>query len=425
MCFFVYICSVLLMGERRRKLPTQQGKRSEYPLILKTNSMKNVSKRMLLLVVSAMLMSAFNNLHAQMEWSLNGNNTNGVQPILGTLDQQPLRFYSNNSQRGIFSQYSGFLGVGINAPKNPLHIHSNDMRGNYWEFCYEDPDVPPFGEAVRSAAVDSSPVRQSTSIMTSDYSGLQITNAATDANPDDGLLLYVHGQQGFLRQLESELFTIGMHDFDVMNFTPEGYVGIGTDQPAQMLHVMDGNILISRTSHMNNRAPGSTNGSILFGAAIDNLTQHGHWGIEYVNDSAQGYGLNFWQPCRPDQITANNRLFLADNGNVGIQTNNPQAELAVNGTVLAKAVRVNTGSTYWPDYVFGSGYPMMTLSELESYVNEYKHLPGIPSAKEVEEQGSFDLGEMNTLLLQKVEELTRYIIDLQKQIDELKKGKEE
>ena len=189
MCFFVYICSVLLMGERRRKLPTQQGKRSEYPLILKTNSMKNVSKRMLLLVVSAMLMSAFNNLHAQMEWSLNGNNTNGVQPILGTLDQQPLRFYSNNSQRGIFSQYSGFLGVGINAPKNPLHIHSNDMRGNYWEFCYEDPDVPPFGEAVRSAAVDSSPVRQSTSIMTSDYSGLQITNAATDANPDDGLLL--------------------------------------------------------------------------------------------------------------------------------------------------------------------------------------------------------------------------------------------
>ena len=61
---------------------------------------------------------------------------------------------------------------------------------------------------------------------------------------------------------------------------------------------------------------------------------------------------------------------------------------------------------------------------IEKYVNEYKHLPGIPSASEVEESGSVDLGEMNTLLLQKVEELTKYIIDLQKQIDELKNRKE-
>ncbi len=84
---------------------------------------------------------------------------------------------------------------------------------------------------------------------------------------------------------------------------------------------------------------------------------------------------------------------------------------------------MTTNATYWPDYVFGNDYKMMTISELESYVNENKHLPGIPSASEVEEEGSVDLGEMNTILLQKVEELTRYIINLQKQIDELKKGK--
>jgi hypothetical protein len=57
-------------------------------------------------------------------------------------------------------------------------------------------------------------------------------------------------------------------------------------------------------------------------------------------------------------------------------------------------------------------------------VNAHKHLPGIPSAQEVEEQGDVDLGAMNALLLEKVEELTRYVIDLQNQIDELKKGKE-
>ena len=110
--------------------------------------------------------------------------------------------------------------------------------------------------------------------------------------------------------------------------------------------------------------------------------------------------------------------------NIGIGTNDPQAKLAVNGEILAKSVRVNTGSTYWPDYVFGNDYNLMSLRELEQYVNAHKHLPGIPSAQEVEERGNVDLGAMNALLLEKVEELTRYVIDLQNQIDELKNGKE-
>ena len=63
----------------------------------------------------------------------------------------------------------------------------------------------------------------------------------------------------------------------------------------------------------------------------------------------------------------------------------------------------------------------MSLDELENYISDNKHLPGIVSAKEVGEQGNIDLAEMNTKLLEKIEELTLYIIDLQKQIDELKK----
>ena len=390
-----------------------------------------------ILLLPLLFIFATISLRAQPEWQINGNNPSSGQPILGTLynsqNPQALRFYTNGNQRGIFSQYSGYLGVGINAPKNPLHIHSNDMRANCTEFGYNDPEAPIIGNDLNGNSSNSTSTKSTSSITSPDYSGLQITNAATGANPENGLLMYVHGHQGFLRHLEDELLTIGVREHDIMNFTPAGNVGIGTDQPAQMLHVVDGNILISRTSNMNspvvgNRAPGSRNGSLLFGDVIDANTQYGNWGIEYVNDPndpGQGQGLNFWQPCGANQLTANYRLFLADNGNIGIKTNNPQAELAVNGTVLAKAVRVNISATYWPDYVFGNDYKMMTISELESYVNENKHLPGIPSASEVEKEGSVDLGEMNTLLLQKVEELTRYIIDLQKQIDELKKGTEE
>ena len=87
------------------------------------------------------------------------------------------------------------------------------------------------------------------------------------------------------------------------------------------------------------------------------------------------------------------------------------------GNLKVKRLRVTL--TDWPDYVFGEGYRLPSLGEVERYVREHSHLPGVPSAKEVEQDGA-DLGEMNRLLLQKVEELTLYIIDLQKQVNELK-----
>lgn len=201
-----------------------------------------------------------------------------------------------------------------------------------------------------------------------------------------------------------------------------GNVGIGTTIPQQMLHIVGGNILISRTSE--NRAPGSANGSLFFGDTATTSYPFGEWGIEYVNGETEVDGLNFWKPATGVHNTMNYCLFLKDNGNVGIGTNNPQAKLAVNGEILAKSVRVNTTNTYWPDYVFRNDYNLMSLRELEQYVNKYKHLPNIPSAQDIETQGDIDLGTMNTLLLEKVEELTRYVFDLQKQIDELKKGKE-
>ena len=199
-----------------------------------------------------------------------------------------------------------------------------------------------------------------------------------------------------------------------------GNVGINTELPQQKLHVKDGNILISRLS---NRPPGSTNGSLLFGDTITTAHPFGRWGIEYLDQDGVR-GLNFWKTSDNIGGPLNYVLFLCSEedpslkGNVGIGTETPTEKLTVNGKILAREVIVSNDIRTWPDYVFAPGYEMMSLTELEAYVNEHHHLPDVPSAEEVEEQG-IGLGEMNAILLQKVEEMTLRMIEMEKRIQEL------
>lgn len=106
-------------------------------------------------------------------------------------------------------------------------------------------------------------------------------------------------------------------------------------------------------------------------------------------------------------------------GNIGINTENPGSfKLAVEGTIGCREAQVLTTNPF-PDFVFESDYNLRSLPEIEAFIKENKHLPEIPSAAEVEEAGGFKLGEMNLKLLQKVEELTLYLIDQNKRIDQL------
>ena len=89
----------------------------------------------------------------------------------------------------------------------------------------------------------------------------------------------------------------------------------------------------------------------------------------------------------------------------------------INGKIKTKEVEVTLSG--WGDFVFEEDYKLLTLAEVEQFIKENKHLPNVPSAAEVEANG-INLGEMNNILIQKVEELTLYILDLQKQINELK-----
>lgn len=112
--------------------------------------------------------------------------------------------------------------------------------------------------------------------------------------------------------------------------------------------------------------------------------------------------------------TLNNQDVYYTDGNVGIGITTPDEKLAVNGNIHTKEVRVDL--TGWSDFVFEKDYKLPTLKEVEKHIKEKGHLKDIPSAKHVEESGIL-LGNMNAKLLQKIEELTLYILQQQRDLD--------
>jgi hypothetical protein len=123
-------------------------------------------------------------------------------------------------------------------------------------------------------------------------------------------------------------------------------------------------------------------------------------------------------PTTPPPATVTLNPYNGDayflNGVVGINTTNVgdrSFPLSVKGKIRAQEIRVELNN--WPDYVFAPGYKLPTLGQTEAYLKANRHLPGIPSAREVADNGLL-LGDMSSRLLQKVEELTLHLIRLEK-----------
>lgn len=107
-------------------------------------------------------------------------------------------------------------------------------------------------------------------------------------------------------------------------------------------------------------------------------------------------------------------------GTTNVSCTEQDYSLAVNGRIGAKELKIENSSCYWADYVFEEDYELMPIDELDCYIDEYGHLPNIPSQEEVENNGGMDVGEMQGLLLAKVEELTLYMLELKRENEELR-----
>jgi hypothetical protein len=111
-------------------------------------------------------------------------------------------------------------------------------------------------------------------------------------------------------------------------------------------------------------------------------------------------------------------VYISSDMRIGTTIQAAGYSLSVNGKIACEEVLVEDDGS-WPDYVFDNNYDLMDLDELERSINKNNHLPGLPSASEVEENG-FELAGMQKLVLEKVEELTLYTIEQGKMIDLLK-----
>lgn len=114
--------------------------------------------------------------------------------------------------------------------------------------------------------------------------------------------------------------------------------------------------------------------------------------------------------------TADNSLIITQDGKVGIGKANPQQALEVNGQIHARSVKVDLEG--WADFVFEPDYELPSLEQIQAHIQKHGHLEGIPSTQQVLKQG-IDLGEISTLLLQKVEELTLHLIQKDKEVKSL------
>jgi hypothetical protein len=162
----------------------------------------------------------------------------------------------------------------------------------------------------------------------------------------------------------------------------------------------------------NNRVELSENNYLEFG-----------WGVEKQNDAGK-IGYQLWTQnldiVGAGEEAGERGVRLWDKVTIGNRNNGPHsdAELHVNGKIAARRVIVTAHN--WSDYVFEDGYQLRDIQELDDFIKENGHLPNIPSTNDVKESG-IDVADMNRLLLEKIEELSLYVIDLQKQIDDLSK----
>jgi len=356
--------------------------------------------------------------------------------IIACLNVFAARSQWTTSGTNIYNSNTGFVGIGLSSPSYPVHIQSTTTGGgrNFYiqnstgAHCFS---VDNLGDVYIPSAIISDNLEfnasaaaaihlhtggtTTTALTLYAYGGADGSNYAVVGNAHAGIALDSRsGQPPFqIQTLVSGTTTNALSVFSNNNIS----IGTNTAVDNGNLFQVNGNLWTTGFKLPTGAAAGKVLTSDASGNATWQTASGGGSGWA-LNGSTNGIVKTIGTLDNYDfPIVTNNieRMRITNTGNVAIGTINPQGYmLAVNGSAIFTAAWVKPNAN-WPDYVFQNDYQLPGLDSVSRYIQLNKHLPDMPSAETVAKNG-IDLGGNQTALLKKVEELTLYLIDQDKTI---------
>jgi hypothetical protein len=336
----------------------------------------------------------------------------------------------------IYNVNSGFVGLGISTPRRRLHVHdasfgyvqmsNNSMGTNGTDGCFvgafqndlvlynqeSNGNIKLYIDGALRATLDSTGRFGIGKLPESKLDVLGDLRLEATSNSTAPAMRFYGGATGastinFYKDLNapvlgaSIIYSATSDYLSVSNgtgayFTPTG-MGISTISPLSKLHIFSG-----QDAGLSN----TTNGFLMLGSGSGT-------NIIFDNNEIMARNNGATAPL----------TFQNDGGSVRIgNVAAPAGYLfAVNGKMIGEELKVQLSGN-WPDYVFKPGYELKSFDGLRKFIGENNHLPNIPPAEEVEKNG-IEVGDMQKRMMEKIEELTLYILELEKRLAAIEKQK--
>ena len=377
-------------------------------------------KTVLLLISISLL---FSSLKAQ-QWANQGStniyNTNsgyvGIGTGSSTAPSQPLSVIGTAQFNGSSSQTIAYTRISWNAIGGTgASTFDNHRDLGTTAFVFRTTTgTNAFSELMRMDASGNMGIGTTSPASKLDVAGpTSIGSGSVNGNTTK---MFFRNPAGKTWAISSGLNLVNEVDFGIYNWTDNastplldisstGRVGIGVVNPAGFLHIKGSSAATNADINLE-----TNNGQAKW--QLISIQSTNNFAIADVVSSTSPFVINKGAPNNSVTITNNGNLLINENPQI-----NTTYKLDVGGAARANKVVVNTSGA---DFVFDSSYELKPLSEVENYISLNKHLPEIAPAAEMQKEG-IDLGENQTKLLQKVEELTLYLIEQNKKIEALQK----